>query len=345
MEPATNPEPGNQTTVVCCIEQGHLEQQTLLMIETLRRWGGPIGQSRVLAVIPRRGARLAPKTTAALEKFGVEVHDASRFNVLPWYNWYAKVAAAQLAEEVATTPVVVWLDSDALIFDPLIELGLPRGDDVTARRETLPPAVFDEDSSNIEFWKRACEVVGVHWDDVPWLEADGPDRPQRLMVNAGINAFRRGRGFSEAYADCTLRMMRSHVTSANGNFWHNEQNGLMLAVVKAKLRFRELPRSENHMVFDCQIDGPEAAPTVADARLIHYSKSMYAPFWDRFISRIQRERPEHSEWLRQRGPNQKTKIPMTPGSLVRKVYRRMQTKSYLKECDRQNALIASSPTP
>ena len=65
-------------TIVCCIENGRIERQTLLMLELLRRWGGPLGQSRVLAVMPRSGRRPSVETVSALETFDVELHDGSR---------------------------------------------------------------------------------------------------------------------------------------------------------------------------------------------------------------------------------------------------------------------------
>ena len=97
-----------------------------------------------------------------------------------------------VAERLATTPVVVWLDSDVLIFEPLVELGLPYGDDFTARRESFAPAVQHESSPYVDQWKFYCKVVGMKWDEVPWIPADPPEPPQRMMFNAGVYAFRRG---------------------------------------------------------------------------------------------------------------------------------------------------------
>lgn len=324
----------DEATIVCCIEKGRIEQQTLLMLETLRRWGGPLGRSRVLAIVPRRGRRLPAETVAALESHGVELHDGSSRNRMPWYNWYSKVVAAEVAEKLATTPVLIWLDSDALIFEPLVELGLPHGDDFTARRESLPPAVQDDSSPNIDHWRFSCEVVGMKWDDVPWLAADPPQKPQRVMFNAGIYAFRRGLGFSERYADCTNRLIRAGVAYGNGAYWHNEQHALMFAMLLLGLRWRELPRSENHMIFHGQIDGDLVTPPCNDARLIHYGRSMAPEYRSRFLARMQRERPKDHEWLARQGPILDRKVPKDPYSLALKVYRNLQSRSQSRRCIR-----------
>ncbi|MDG3007526.1 hypothetical protein [Paludisphaera mucosa] len=328
---------GAQTTIVCCIERGRLEPETLLMLETLRKWGGPLGRSRVLAVMPRRDRRLRPETLKALEGLEVEVHDASRYNKMRWFNWYGKVAAALLAEREATTPVVTWLDSDALIFGPLVELGLPHGDDFAARRETLPPCVRDDSGPTVEFWRRACRVVGLDWDEVPWLPADGPSPPQRMYFNAGINAFRRGLGFAETYADCTLRLLRGRIADDSGSFWNSEQMSVTFAMLLRKMKCRELPRAENHMVFDCHIEGPQAAPSIADARLVHYGRSRNPDHWARFMERFRRERPEHYDWLRERGPLLAESGGRDPVHLARKIYRRLYTDVYAKQCRRATA--------
>lgn len=328
---ATEPRPSERATIFCCVERGRLERQTLLMLETLRRSGGPLGQSRVLAIVPRRGRRLAAETLARFRSLGVELHDASHVNRLPWYTWYAKVAATRFAEELATTPVLIWLDSDTLILGPLVELGLPHGHDFTARREVCNPAVYDDSSPFLDHWRFSSEAVGLDWSDIPWMAADYPERPQRLMFNAGVYAFRRGLGFPEMYADCTDLLIRAGVGLENGVYWFNEQHALMFAALRLGLRWRELSRAENHMIFDDQIDGEYATPSCVEARLVHYSRSMNPPRWPQFLARLRRERSDDLDWLAEHGPiGYDRRLPRHPSTLAVKLYRkaisRMQSR-------------------
>ncbi|MDG3007527.1 hypothetical protein [Paludisphaera mucosa] len=327
----------DQATIVCCIERGRLEPETLLMLETLRKWGGPLGRSRVLAVMPRRDLPLLPETVKGLEALGAELHDGSRYNKTRWFNWYGKVVAARVAEREAKTPVVIWLDSDALILAPLVELGLPHGDDFAARQEFRPSWEPKDSGPFVDGVRYACETLGMSWDELPVHLPEGPHEPQRLSFNAGIYAFRRGLGFSEAYTEFTDRLLAAHVASHGGNFWFNEQIAVMLAMLKLGMKFRELPQSENHMVFRDHIDGPTAAPFTPDARLVHYSGSMLPEFWPRFLERMRREKPEQYDWIAGRGPIPNPVASRDPIYLVRKIYRKLQSKAHTRKCREASA--------
>jgi hypothetical protein len=59
-------------TFVCCVESGLLENQTVRMIESLRRWGGQLRESPIFAVTPRMGLPLSRQTHRDFERLGVE---------------------------------------------------------------------------------------------------------------------------------------------------------------------------------------------------------------------------------------------------------------------------------
>ena len=59
-------------TFVCCVESGLLENQTVPMIESLRRWGGRLRESPIFAVTPRMGPSLSRQTHRSFERLGVE---------------------------------------------------------------------------------------------------------------------------------------------------------------------------------------------------------------------------------------------------------------------------------
>jgi hypothetical protein len=61
----------SDTTIYTCIESGRLEPEVLLMLRTLRAFGGHFANCPVLAIQPRSGPSIAHSTRRELEKLQV----------------------------------------------------------------------------------------------------------------------------------------------------------------------------------------------------------------------------------------------------------------------------------
>lgn len=329
-------------TIVFCIEAGWLEAEALLMVKSLRKWGGRLGESRVLAVAPRKGTGPSRKSVAALEDLQVEVVDGSAFNRRPWYNYNGKIAAVLAAEEIAETPVIVWLDSDVVFLSPPEGLGLYPGEEFAARREMLPPNESEEDGPFAQTMRWSCDAVGVSWWDIPYLPASDTFRAQRMHLNSGVYAFRSGTGFATTYASHVGALIERGVALQGGNYYFNDQSALMLTAVGRRLRFRELSMVDHHMVFPAQID-LAGSPSIEDSHLIHYSSSMSPANWPRLMERFRRERPEHYEWLHEHGPIDRKSPPATPSLLAHKVARRLRGEMHRWKCLRAESARVHVP--
>lgn len=106
---------------------GMLERQALILTASLRTFGGDLADSPVWALVPETDHELSPaikKDLALLEArfltFGI--HPAAR-----QFPFAAKAWAAAAAESLAqgTSPLLVWMDSDALVLQPPHALLLP----------------------------------------------------------------------------------------------------------------------------------------------------------------------------------------------------------------------------
>lgn len=119
------------TTGVCCVEYGRLEEQTVLMVRSLRAFGGSLAHMPVIAVIGRRGAPLRPETTAELKRLGVRIVRADRgSNPASWFNYGNKAAAVVTADSLAQTDQVTWLDSDMVFMGEPTSIVLERGEEL-----------------------------------------------------------------------------------------------------------------------------------------------------------------------------------------------------------------------
>src|SRR4028119_236453 len=91
------------TTVVFCIESGYFESQTLLAIESLRRFGGSMANAPVLAITPRFGPSLTRQTLQRLDELEVTYIRRDLRHSLSWYGFMNKPIAVLLAEEYTST--------------------------------------------------------------------------------------------------------------------------------------------------------------------------------------------------------------------------------------------------
>lgn len=293
----TTPPPAS-LSFVCCIEHGRLEAQTVLMLRSLRRFGGALRHAPVMVVVGRRGAPLRASTRAALDELGAELCMADAGdNPAPWFNYANKVAAVALADRRATTSTIAWLDSDVIVAGEPAALQLGEGEDFAARCEVLPPAVHQGSRKNEAYWIALCGLLGTAYEALPWIDRGDGRPPQRMYFNSGVFAWRRGSAFAPAYAQAFRRLLSSRLAQADGSFFTADQVVLAPVVVREGLRWRHLGYRDHHMVFQGLLDGPMAAPPMGESALLHYSGSLKPPHRERFLSRLQAELPEVSAWL------------------------------------------------
>jgi hypothetical protein len=287
--------------VVCTIEAGGLEDMTVRMVRSLRRWGGPLADAPVLAVTPRRGPGLKRSTRDALRAAGVERRILPRANPFPWYSMFNKIATAVEAERTAASDTLVWLDSDVLVCGPLDGLVLPEELDFTARSDRNL-AVTETDRTTEPYWRAVCDAIVLPFESIPWIPVPRDTGRMRLGWNGGVFAWRRDRGFARAWdANCRAVMDR-RIASATAGFWLTEQLLVGLTMLKLNLRWRELPRAFNFSVTRHVMDSPEGIAALPDARLIHYHDSMWKAGFPRFVSVLKQHRPELHAWVAPQGP-------------------------------------------
>lgn len=285
-------------TFVCCVEYGRLERQTLLMVESLRAFGGNLSSSRLLAVKGRRGPALMPSTLRAFERLNVEFVEAKEGeNPHPWLNYSNKVVAVQTAERMAHTDTVAWLDSDIFVLGEPSGLLLNGEEAFSARREWLPPAMFKGNAHYEPYWRDVCQVLDTSLDDLPWLAADSQRDEQLAYFNSGLFSWRRGIGFADAYHSAFSRLLRSKLATPEGQFFTADQVILSPIVASLGLAWRELTADQHNMVFQGFITGPSAAPSMSKSSVVHYSRSMDPPYREAFLQRLIAERPEFANWL------------------------------------------------
>lgn len=314
-----------ELTMVCCIEPGRLEIQTLLMAESLRTFGGRLANVPVIAVIGRPGPPLPTRTVRRLAQLGVTIVKApTEANRAKWFGYSNKVVAVGMAQSMANTPTIAWVDSDVLFADEPAGLILNPSKDFTGRVEPFHASVTVTNRLYEPYWRALAKVVGAKFDELPWRKTG---REQRLLFfNSGVFSWRRDSDFAGAYVDAFWKVLDSRIAQPDGSFFAADQLIISPVLAAERLRWRYLDHRYHHIAFPQSIDDEE--DTMVGAAVLHYSGSLDAPFRPVFLSRLEREQPRLFEWLGSR-------IDDCPGSAWRtawatalKVVRRAQWKDY-----------------
>jgi hypothetical protein len=334
-------------TFVCCVEAGPLEPMTLRLVQSIRAHAGRMGQAPVLVINPRVGPSIARATRDTLERLGARyVHRPSRGRYA-WYHFMNKVSAVELAErELAQTELISFLDCDVVALAEPTEFLLDESHDIgsCAPDNSLTASTTGPTHPREPYWRRMCDVLDMHVDDLPWVQAQDGVRV-RFYLGAGIFAYRRASGFSAVYRETVTRLLDANVgIDRNGEHWL-EQASFGLAIVRGGLRWKTLPPSHN-----CHLSSAKEKSydplRLREARLLHYHDAMNPHFWGEFLERIRSERPEHYAWLKDAGPIKYSSplVTRVAGEALR-IMRGVRRSAYRRRYRALNIGTASSPLP
>lgn len=324
-------------TFVCCVDSGWLEAQTVIMIESLRRWGGRFAQAPIVAVTPRFGLPISERTRRIFKEFDVEYIHYQANHSYTWLPYVNKPEALCTIEKQASTEYVGWLDSDLLIVNEPEQLFLSHDEDFVACAADKNVGSRGLGDPFEPYWNAICNTIGININDLPWVTTAAEGDRIRLSWNSGIFVYRRRTGFGKDYLNTCLRLIDAKLVPNTEGYFSigmNEQIGLGLAMFKAKLNWRALPFSHNFTVTPRTEDGHLCdQEQLKTAKILHYHDSMLPEHWDKFLSLLQATYPAVADWLIQVGA-MKSCAPL-PWKLMSKVldlYRTQRDTEYRKAC-------------
>jgi hypothetical protein len=304
-EPGAGGEPtqvaADKITFVCCVEYGVLEEGTIRLAESLRRFGGAFAKAPLVAVTPRRGASLADHTLQRFKELDVEYVRTAPSNRYSWMAYTNKYYALKAAEEVAASELVVWIDSDVLVVAPPAELLLPTTVDFAAcpRDKNIGTASLGDETS--EYWSKVCRDVGLSLDDLPWVRTTADGELIRLYWNAGIFVYRRQSGFCDLWHELIERVLDRTDSSTIAKLFWTDQVALSLAAQVGSYQTQNLSGVMNYGIAS-HFKEHLTQSGLESARLLHYHDSMAPDSWPWFMGHIVNAQPEVHDWLAQLGP-------------------------------------------
>ena len=277
-------------------------RRPLRLAESIRRFGGALADSDIVAVTPRFGPPLAADTRRRLDALGVRHERLRSHPRYAWYHYLNTPIALAAAEDLTDAELLCWADSDVLVLGEPSDLVLEHDTDFAAA--TIDDGVVGTtgpDSPHDADWRRLCEIVGLDLDELPWVTTEIERARIRLYFQAGMYVFRRGIGFSRFYLDMCTDAMDRRFGFAHKAENYTEQACLGLAAHKMGLRRRQLDPTHNFPMASYLPHG-DRPEQLAAARILHYHDAMQPHYWDTCLERLEPGHPDVHAWLSAREP-------------------------------------------
>ncbi|UCD06150.1 MAG: hypothetical protein JSV98_02680 [candidate division WOR-3 bacterium] len=197
------------TTVAYPIEWS--EANALLLIESIRSFGGGLSRSPIWCFVPDFG----PKPSKAFkEKMAVLNAELISFEIerdIARFFFAADIRAAALAESMAVsrTDILVWLSSNTIILKEPGDFLLADDRDLGYRpvHHTNIGSIYDEPID--AFWSSVYEHCEVPEDRIFPMKTHVDNNITRPYFNAGMLVLRPQRGLFSAWRDKFFRVYRA----------------------------------------------------------------------------------------------------------------------------------------
>lgn len=242
-------------------EAGALERQALLLVESLRRFGGEYADIEVTVVSPRPERRPSKETVRAFEKLSATYLPLDIKSPEPDYGPSFRVLALSSVAQNSKSDFIIQADSDTLFCDEP-EFDIPaqsfaaRPVDVKGMCSSGPGDPFEK------IWQRIAQSCGVDLDKVPFVVPTLGDSSVRASYNAGLIIAKRDSGFWETVEELfitilldDLRPYADHNLAINSGaglvegraaqFWGTSQVALTMAATWLDLKAHILSPSHN----------------------------------------------------------------------------------------------------
>ena len=217
----------SQIAFLLCVERGRLESEALLLVESLRAWGGAWAGSPVYAFAPRAGRHPDAETVERLQAMGATfVGDTlvDRFDEHPTFN---KVAVSAWAERELDHEVLVFTDTDSVFIGEPAELA--PGEWLAACRPVDRRIAGSKGKGKNEpYWQRIYAELGIRAR--PFVRTVVGGMEIRAYWNSGLLAARRDSGLFSAWERTLERLFDAGLAKPR---WVNFMDQISWAAVTA----------------------------------------------------------------------------------------------------------------
>ena len=254
---------------IICTESGKLEQLSILLARSIRRFGGSHRDAPIFSFQPRPGPGICKSTSRQFEEVGV-VHRAVPLNCeYADYPVANKPLTAAHAEQNVESDFLAFLDSDQVMLNEPPLLVLPEDYDVGIRPVAMKGVgTGGSQDPNHPYWEKLYALVGADEHEYMTSVVD----KQRILsyFNSGLVTARRSAGVFASWASNFRKVMQDGLRPPPGVFYV-EQSSLAATIAGARARVLILPESYNYpMNLQDRIDPADRIIDVKALVTAHY---------------------------------------------------------------------------
>lgn len=235
---------------ITCVEAGYLETQSLLLYESIRRYGGRFSQCPIYAFSPRACHSISSETKKCLNQLDVEYIDLVLNTDFTYYPYGNKNFAVAYVENQKKHDFLIFLDSDTLFFREPTQLELPDTCDVAVRPVSWK-AICTSGSTNDpydSYWHLLCNYCNVDYDRIPSIKTAVEGTVIKACYNAGLVAVRANKGIFSKWRDDLVTILRQGLEPKKGSVWGTDQTTLSTAIWGITDRVQILDPSYNYPI-------------------------------------------------------------------------------------------------
>ena len=215
--------------ILCTEGGGQLENESLLMAESFRKFTGSFKDAPIYSFQVREKSNVSPETVSKLAALGVKHQKVVLNTKYPDYPLANKPLLCSYAEQTIDADILVFLDSDLVFFSEPKEFFLPPEYDIGIRPEHHK-MIGSEGASdpNEEYWNRLYRIAGVENPD-RFVTTTVDQKKIRAFWNSGVVAVRRNIGIFTAWKQ-TIEQLLEEGTSITKENWYYEQSALSATI-------------------------------------------------------------------------------------------------------------------
>ncbi len=204
-----------------CTEPGRLEKQSLLLAESIRKFGGELKDTPIYSFHPRKGEPISSKTRNLFDSLKV-VHQQILLNT-EYHDYYLanKPLACAYAEKNIDAEILVFLDSDKCIFSEPKELLLPPNYNVGLRPE-YGKGIGSKGKEDIQddYWQKLYELLDVKHE--VYIHTPIGNKKIRAYWNSGLVAVRKNAGIFTAWKNNFEKVMQHKLAPSQGYYFTDQ---------------------------------------------------------------------------------------------------------------------------